>query len=139
MLGAGMKGGKSAPTAAAPDVYATAWVTCLKRHTTVQPRRSVAHLEQLVHRTVKDLKKAGRKRDARELAELFSAWNKKEIKETWAKIKARFAELELSEKAYRSLKQSKADPRKALAKLVSRRAEEFRGASAKRVGPWLSS
>jgi hypothetical protein len=48
-------------------------------------------------------------------------------------VKARFEELELPEKAYRALKQEGADVEKVLAKLYTRKAEEWRGIASNRV------
>ena len=118
-------------------LYENEWVRLLGRFATVQKGRTSTHLEHLLHATVKELKKKGNKRDARDLADLHDAWRKRVDKQTWAAAKARFAELELSEKTWRAVKQNAKDPAKLLERLNTRRAEEYRAAGTKRVQEWL--
>jgi len=133
--------GKAAATpVAAPlgeDPRDSVWVRLLGQLTDVPKGSSTGHLEQLLHKTVKQLKGSGRTREARELKDHHGSWRKKVDKEAWAAVKRRFAELELSEKTYRAVKQSGRDPSKLLQKLQTRRAAEYRGASAKRAQAWL--
>lgn len=147
LKGVGMRPQASSPAkeaAAAPPIaeqglYQNEWVRLLGRFATVQKGRTSSHLEHLLHATVKDLKKQGNKRDARALTDLHSGWRKKVDKQTWAAAKARFTELELSDKTWRAVKQTAKDPGKLLARLNTRRAEEYRGAGSKRVQEWLLS
>ena len=125
------------PKAAGVDLYDTDWVRLLGQFTSVQKGKSLGHLESLLHKTVKALKKQGRRRDSRELGDLHSRWRKAVDKAAWAKVKRRFAELELSDKSYRATRQTCKDPHKLVTKLGTRRAEEYRGASAKRLLQWL--
>lgn len=141
LSGAGLEGDAAAAAKSrapkGPDLYGTEWVRLLGRFTTVPKGKSQGNLENLLHKTVKELKARGQKRDSRELADLHSGWRKKVDKQAWASVKARFAELELSDKSYRATKQGFKDPAKLLAKLTTRKAEEFRGASTKRLLAWL--
>lgn len=141
LSGVGLQGDATPAAKAAlpsgPDLYNTEWVRLLGRFTTVPKAKGQGNLENLLHKTVKELKARGQKRDSRELADLHSAWRKKVDKQAWAAVKTRFSELELSDKSYRATKQGFTDPGKLLAKLTTRKADEFRGASTKRLLAWL--
>ena len=130
-----------APEAEAePDPNDSDWARCLARHVSIPPGAGLARLRQLSDVQVKALKKQGRKRDAKELARLRDDWLRKAERRAWAKVKARFAELELSDKAYRALKQQgRRSPDKLLKRLNTRAAEDMRGAGAARVREWLES
>ncbi len=138
---AGMQDTGKATPAVAPapveDPHKSTWVRLLGQFTAVPKGSTIGHLEQLLHKTVKQLKGRGRKREARELKDHHGSWRKKVDKQAWAAVKKCCAELELSEKTYRAVKQSGRDPSKLLQKLQTRRAAEYRGASAKRVQAWL--
>lgn len=130
----------AAPGEDAPDPHDSDWVRCLRRHVEVPGDAGVARLRQLSDVQVKELKSQGRKREARELADLRDDWLRKADRRAWAEVKQRFAELELPEKAYRALKQQPdAQPERILQRLRTRAAEELRGASAKRVREWLDA
>lgn len=116
--------------AAAPDLLSdeahlgTPWLDRLQQLRRGLPgapdlaaRPKLAQAEQVSNQLSKLLKKAGRARDAQELAELKDAFLARRDKAAWAALKERFAALELSERAYRALKQEGADPLKALARL----------------------
>ena len=136
LRGAGLQSDARVEPKTDENLYEAEWVRLLGRFTTVPKGKGVAHLENLLHKTVKEIKKKD-KRSSRQLADLHSAWRKKVDKAAWAAVKARCAELDLSDKAYRSIKQSFQDPHKLVTKLRTRRAEEFRGASPKRLLEWL--
>lgn len=87
---------------------------------------------------MKQLNTAGRRREAEALARLRDDWLRDQERRTWDRVKARFAELELPEKAYRALRQEKGvHAHKVLARLRTRKAEDLRGAGAARVRDWL--
>ena len=79
------------------------------------------------------LKKAGRNRDARELGELRDNFMSRRDKAAWSAVKTRMAELELSDKAYRALKQGDVDPLKVLARLNAGGGAALAGMGAKRL------
>lgn len=136
LRGAGIQSDARVESKADDGLYQTEWVRLLSRLTAVPKGKGAAHLENLLHKTVKDLKKKD-KRSSRQLADLHGAWRKKVDKAAWAAVKLRCAELDLSDKAYRSIKQSFQDPHKLVTKLQTRRAEEYRGSSPKRLMEWL--
>lgn len=120
------------------DPQDSPWIRELRRHEALPKDAKTERLRQLTDKVVKSLQAAGRRRDAETLGRLRDDWLRQQELRVWDRIKTRFAELELSEKAYRSLKQEKGVvPHKVLARLRTRRAEEFRGASAARVREWL--
>lgn len=121
-----------------PDPKGSAWLQALAAHVPLPKGAPVARLRQLTDQQVKELRARGRERDAKELARLRDDWMRAAELEIWSRIKARFAELDLSEKAYRSVKQTtKLQPEALLRKLNTRRAEELRGASPERLRDWL--
>lgn len=82
---------------------------------------------------VRTLEANGRKHDARALGQARDEFLRKREKRAWEAVKERFEELGLSEKTYRALKQEGADVEKVLARLHTRRAEEWRGVAAAKV------
>ena len=100
-------------------------------------RPKLGQARQASDQLVKLLKKAGRGRDAKELAKLRDAFMARRDKAAWAAVKERFAALELSDKAFRSVKQSKADPTRVLG-LIDNSGESLRGASAKKARALLT-
>jgi len=131
-----------APTVAAlpapallPDPLQSAWVAELRAQRVEIPKE--ASIGQLTSRSdvrCKELKAAGRAREAAALLQLKEQHLREREKRAWELVKERFAALDLNEKAYRALKQEAGvDPVKVLAKLTSKRSEELRGISAARV------
>jgi hypothetical protein len=122
------------------DPTGSAWLTELARHTKIPKDTKTSTLRQLTDRLVKELATAGKGRDSRALADARDNYLRAAERAAWDHIKRRFEELELSDKAYRALKQAKnVHPEKVLAALYTKRAETYRGASAERVRDWLLS
>jgi len=96
-------------------------------------RPRLGQARQVTDQLLRILKKAGRKREARELAGLRDAFYSRREKAAWAAVKGHFTELGLSEKAYRGLKQGRADPLKVWAKLERTDPEQLRALGAKRL------
>ena len=120
--------------AALPRPEGTAWAKLLEA-AGVRPDRD-APVAQWVQRTagaVKQLDAQGRKREAKELARARDEFVSNREKKAWEGVKARFEALELPEKTYRALKQEEADVEKVLARLHTRRAEEWRGMAAAKL------
>ncbi|MCB9793102.1 MAG: hypothetical protein H6741_10285 [Alphaproteobacteria bacterium] len=121
-----------------PDPHDSDWVRTLAQHVAVPRDANLARLRQLSDVQVKALKGQGRKREARELADLRDAWIRQAERRDWGRIKARFDELGLPDKAYRALKQERGvQPARVLQRLNTRASEGMQGASAKRVRDWL--
>jgi len=105
------------PALLGPDAHlASPWLQALRRLAgrdgvpAVPARPGLPAARQLTDTAVKALKGAGRKRDASELSDLRARFLSARDKEAWGLVKARFVALDLSEKAYRALKQGEADP-----------------------------
>jgi len=75
---------------------------------------SLPAARQATQRALKILKKAGAKTKRRTLLDVSQRYFKKREKLAWSLVKDQFTSLKLSEKAYRSLKQSSADPERLL-------------------------
>lgn len=124
-----------APVAQLPDPLHSAWVAELRAQRVEIPKD--ASIGQLTSRSdvrCKELKAAGRTREAAALLQLKEQHLREREKRSWELVKERFAALDLNEKAYRALKQEAGvDPVKVLAKLTSKRSEDLRGISAARV------
>lgn len=109
----------------APDAHlGSAWLRALRAALRTLPRGpdladrpKLAQARQATDVAVKQLKKAGDKRAASELAGLRDDFMARRDKAAWAALKTRFGELSLSPKAYRALKQGDTDPVAALAAL----------------------
>ncbi len=129
------------PPPALPDPLQSAWVAELRAQRVEVPKE--ASIGQLTSRSdvrCKELKAAGRAREAASLVQLKEQFLREREKRAWELVKERFSALDLNEKAYRALKQEPGvDPVKVLAKLTSRRSEELRGTSAARVREALLS
>lgn len=82
---------------------------------------------------IKALDAGGRKGEARALGQARDEFLRKREKRAWEAVKERFEQLGLPEKTYRALKQEGADVEKVLARLHTRRAEEWRGVAAAKV------
>ncbi|RME25441.1 MAG: hypothetical protein D6798_08895 [Deltaproteobacteria bacterium] len=136
----------SAPSGAGPSILDddahldTEWLTVLHRLRAELPgapemaaRPKLAQARMVSDRVVKMLKKAGRKRDARQLAGLRDDFLARRDKAAWAAVKLRFQTLGLSARAYRSLKQVGADPQAVLARLDRTPEEDLRGMGAARL------
>lgn len=93
---------------------------------------------QVTDQLARLLKKAGRKRDAADLVQLRSDFYAKRDKAAWGLIKERFRRLDLPDKAYRSVKQSKSEPIAVLSRLKKADDAELRGMGAKRLRDYLS-
>lgn len=128
-----------------PDAHlGTPWLSALRAVRApgappVPPRPSLNAARQLTDKAIKALKGAGQARAARDLGDLRSDFLKKREKEAWNLIKARFTELDLSERAYRALKQSEADADKIWARLRKAPEAELRGMGADRLREYLLS
>lgn len=96
------------------------------------PKPKLGQVRQVSDQLIKRLKKAGRGRDAKDLAKLRDAHMARRDKAAWAVVKDRLGDLDVSDKAYRSIKQSGADP-VALITRIDRAGESLRGASVKRL------
>jgi hypothetical protein len=125
------------PLDALPDPAGSPWVQALARHVTVPKGASVGKLSSLTGQAAKQLKARGAGRDAKSLKKAEADFLGRRSKAAWAAVKRRWKELELSDKAYRSIKQRGADPEKLLAKLHTRKAEAMRGASSASLATWL--
>ena len=120
--------------AALPDPLQSPWVAALRAQRVEIP--AGATIGQLTSRSdvhAKELKGAGRARDATALTHLKEQFLRERERRAWEMVKERFSALELNEKAYRALKQESADPVKVLARLTSKKAEELRGMGAARI------
>jgi hypothetical protein len=126
---------------ALPDPLKSPWVAELRAQRVEIPKD--ASIGQLTSRSdvrCKELKAAGRTREAASLLQLKEQFLREREKRAWERVKERFSALDLNEKAYRALKQEAGvDPVKVLAKLTSKRSEELRGISAARVREALLS
>ncbi len=94
---------------------------------------AVAAWVQKTAGAVRALEAGGRKHDARALGQARDEFVRRREKKAWEAVKARFDELGLPEKTYRALKQEGADVEKVLARLYTRRAEEWRGIAGARL------
>jgi hypothetical protein len=120
--------------AALPSPADSEWGRSLRGHgVQIRPDAGVSALVQATVGVLRRLVEAGRRREARELESQRDEFCRRRERLAWEAVKARFAELELPERTYRALKQEGADPEKALARLHTRRAEEFRGMGAARL------
>lgn len=120
--------------AALPRPEGTPWAEWLRRAGQCPPPGApVAAFVQKTAALVKDLERGGRGREARELAHLRDEFLRLRERRAWEGVKARFAELELPEKAYRAIKQEGVEPERVLARLHTRRAEGYRGLAAAKL------
>ncbi len=120
--------------AALPAAATSEWARLLRDHGVSLPADAVvATYQQKTAGVVKELERAGRSREARALASARDEFLRLREKKAWEGVKARFEALGLPEKAYRAIKQEGADPEKVLARLYTRRAEEWRGIAAARL------
>jgi hypothetical protein len=128
-----------APGSGLPDPLASPWVALLRQHGADVP--TTPTMGQLVQRSdacARALKEGGRRREAEALTREKDTFLKARAAKAWALVKARFAELDLNEKAYRALKQEDADPERVLTRLRGPRGEALRGAGAARLREALS-
>lgn len=126
------------PFDALPDPADSPWVSALARHVQVPKGASIGALSSLTGQAAKQLKARGAGRDAKSLKKAEADFLGRRSKAAWAAVKQRWKALELSDKAYRSIKQQGADPEKLLAKLHTRKADAMRGASAASLATWLT-
>ena len=117
-----------------PDPLASDWVAAMRRLRVDVPREPT--LGQLTSRSdvaSRDLEGQGRKREGKELRSLKEGFVAQREKAAWALVKERFAQLDLSEKSYRALKQEGAQAEKVLEKVWGQRGEALRGVGHARV------
>jgi hypothetical protein len=122
------------PGPALPDPVTSAWIARYRELGGEVPRSPT--LGQLVQRSdalARALDADGRRREAAELRQGREAFVRDRAQRAWAAVKARFAELDLPEKAYRALKQEDMDPEAILPRLRGARGEALRGAGAARL------
>jgi hypothetical protein len=96
-------------------------------------RPKLARCQQAAAQAIKALKKSGRGADARDLAKQRDDYLADRAKLAWARVKARFVDLGLSDKAYRALKQGAADPERVLRGLDKTDASTLQGMGAARL------
>ncbi len=94
---------------------------------------AVAAWVQRTAGAVRTLEAAGRKHEARALGQARDEFVRRREKKAWEAVKTRFDELGLPEKTYRALKQEGAEVEKVLARLYTRRAEEWPGMAGARL------
>ncbi len=117
-----------------PDPLTSEWVAAMRRLRVEVPREpSLGQLTSRSDVASRDLEASGRKRDGKELRALKEAFLAQREKAAWGLLKERFAELDLSEKSYRALKQEGALPEKVLEKVWGKRGEALRGAGHTRI------
>ena len=117
-----------------PDPLDSAWIALLRQlGGEVPPHPTMGQLVQRSDARSRALKESGRGRDAAALRKAREDFQRDRALKAWSLVKERFAALELSEKAYRALKQEEADPERVLTRLSGARGEELRGAGAARV------
>ena len=107
------------PPSLLPDPLKSEWGAALRHFGVSVPDRPT--LGQIVQRSdaaSRAMEAGGRKRDASDLRKVKEQYLKDREKEAWALVKARFADLVLSEKAYRALKQEGALPEKVLEGII---------------------
>ena len=96
-------------------------------------RPKLGQARQVTDTLLRDLKRSGRKRAAKELAQLRKAFDTRREKEAWSRIKARFGEHGLPDRAYRSLKQGDTDPLVVWRRLRRLSTDELDGVGATRL------
>lgn len=117
-----------------PDPLQSAWIQRLRElGGEVPPSPSMGQLTQRSDALARALQASGRARLARELTSLKEGFLRDREREAWSRVKLRFAELELPDRAYRALKQEETNPEKLLPKLTGRRGEALRGMGADRL------
>lgn len=129
----------AAPPDELPDPLRSDWVARMRALGADIPKDpSWGQLTQRSDKLVKELKAAGRGRESAELRSLAEEFAKARANKAWALVKARFAELDLPERTYRSLKQEDADPIKVVAKLRGAKGEALRGTGAQKLRDLLA-
>lgn len=117
-----------------PDPLASDWVAAMRRLGAEVPRdATLGQLTQRSDRRARELKDAGRGRDAKELTQAREEFLRDRERRAWALVKTRFAELDLPEKTYRSVKQEEAAPEAVLRKIIGDKGEQLRGTGAARL------
>lgn len=105
----------------------------------VKPDVSLEAAKQLTDRTLKALKDTSRGRERSALDQARSDYLKRRDRIAWGRLKDQFTDHQLSDKAYRALKQTDIDPEKALRKLKKLTPAEAATMSAARLRDALSS
>lgn len=122
------------PASPLPDPMASPWVAQLRvLRAQIPAQPSLGQLRQRSDALVKELKKAGRNRDASDLQKLREDFEKARDKAAWAEIKGLFERLELPERAYRALKQAENLDAADLLGRLEKKGESLKGAGADRV------
>lgn len=117
-----------------PDPLVSDWVAAMRRLRVEVPREpTLGQLTQRSDAACRQMEADGHKREARELRTLKQSFLAQREKVAWGLVKDRFAELGLSEKSYRALKQEGALAEKVLAGVWGKRGEALRGAGHTRV------
>ncbi len=117
-----------------PEVAASEWVALLRRNGADLPAEpTIGQVQARSDALGRRWKAEGRHREREALEKLRSSYEKELAKEAWARVKLRFAELDLPDRAYRALKQEEADPVKLLGHLAGARGEKLRGLGAEKV------
>lgn len=130
-------GNAAAPTSIddlLPDPARSPWAEALRGAGVSLPARpTLGQLRQRSDALVKELKTAGRRRDAEGLQKLRDAFEKEREKVAWSLIKESFDQHSLPERAWRALKQAPdADPVAILQK-IRKLGASLAGAGADRV------
>ena len=102
-----------------------------------QPSLNAA--KQLHDRLKKRLKADGRRRQIRTLDDLRSSYLKRREKQAWSRLKSGLAALGTSDKLYRSLKQSGAEPERILQRVNRLKPDEISGQSQAKLRELLLS
>jgi hypothetical protein len=123
---------------ALPEPTGSKWATELGRHIRLPAGASIGRMRQESDQLVRQLKKSGRRRDARDLAKFRDEFLKNRQTAAWKAVKVRWTELKLSDKGYRRLKQSDLDAERVLMRLHTRAADSFEGRAPAAVLDWLS-
>jgi hypothetical protein len=122
------------PAGPLPDPMASPWVAQLRvLRAQIPAQPSLGQLRQRSDALVKELKKAGRTRDASDLQKLREDFEKARDKAAWAEIKGLFERLELPDRAYRALKQAENLDAADLLGRLEKKGESLKGAGADRV------
>lgn len=117
-----------------PDPVKSDWAARLRALGVPVPADAgTASLVQRTAALIKELDRTGRSREGKEVGRLRDEFVRDREKRAWEGVKARFGEMDFPEKTYRALKQEGADPEKVLARLYTRRAEEWRGIAAAKL------
>lgn len=117
-----------------PDPLDSAWVAMLREAGVEIPASpSMGQLVQRSDALARAHKDAGRRREAEAVTREKDTFLRARAAKAWSLVKARFAELDLNEKAYRALKQEDVDPERILGRLKGPKGDALRGVGAARL------